>query len=96
MSHYQDYDYELCGNTLVIYDLNKGSKPGSNTIDQILKCLKSKISSFASRKIIYRDSTGVFDGIQVNQSGDFLDFYNLGERVLDQALNKANRQNFAE
>ncbi len=86
-----DYDYELCGNTLVIYSPKQGSRSLIRDIEQILQVLKKRVPCLAFKKIIYRDSERVFEGIHIDQAGHFIDFYPLGERVLDLALNKVNR-----
>jgi hypothetical protein len=84
-----DYDYDIVKNVIIILDLNKGGKSVTNAIEWVLKEIKKDVGTFHGRKVIYRDSFGIYDGVLVDVDGNFKDFYSIKEKELDKALQKA-------
>ena len=77
-----DYEYEIIGDVVVIYDLNLGRMSVTNDIEEVIKEIGTTVD-LSTRKIIYRDSCGVFDGITLNKER----FYPINKTTLKEALN---------
>ena len=84
-----DFDYEVIENVIVIYDLDHGGRSVTNNIQAVLDIVSSEVS-LHGKKIIYRDSQKVFDGIN-HYKGAFQSFYSVNETVLEKALTKVNQ-----
>lgn len=76
-----DYEYNIVGNVVVIIDLNLGGRSVTNDIENVLESIGKDVE-LADKKIIYRDSCGVFDGVTL----DAKRFYPINKRSLDDAL----------
>ena len=76
-----DYEYEIVGNVVVIYDLNQGGRSVTNDIDNVLATIGKSVD-LTDKKIIYRDSCGVFDGVTL----DAKRFYPINKKTLEAAL----------
>lgn len=85
-----DYEYEIIDEIIIIYDLDCGNVSVTNDVRNVLAEVKSNVSDFKHKKIIYRDSEKTFDGIEVDEAGRFRRFYPIGETTLDHALAKIN------
>lgn len=85
-----DYLFQIENGILVIIDLNLPGKISvTNNIKQILLDIKEEIKTLPD-KIIYRDSSGEFDGVEHVQ-GNFIRFYPIRETDLHIALNKVKQ-----
>ena len=81
-----DFDYEVMGSVVVIYDLDKGGKSVTNGIDMVLEAIAREIGGLSDKKVIYRDSQGVFDGVNTDKTKQR--FFSIGEESLNLALKK--------
>lgn len=83
---------------IVINDLNEGNRSVTNDIEYVLWAIENysindavedaggfRLSDF---KIIYLDSTGIYDGVKLNGE-KFLSFYAIQENDLEEAFKKA-------
>lgn len=78
---------------LIIYDNDRGGKSVTNDIENVLAELISSHGNIASYKIMYKDSQGVFDGVQVNAQGGFESFFPIHEFDEAKALQKLRDRN---
>ena len=69
-----DFTYSIFGNVISIVDLNLGNRSVTNDIERVLRKIEYYHIAF---KIMYRDSEGVWDGIEWN--GEMLHFFALRE-----------------
>ena len=81
-----EYGWDVIGDVLCIEDLN-GAKSVTNDMENILRDLLHDISM--PRKIIYKDSMGVWDGVDFTNG--MVRFYSLNERRMEDALAKVGR-----
>lgn len=85
--------------TMVIEDLDLGGRSVTNDIENVLHDIIHIHMPHASyglglvqerktlpKKIIYRDSDGIYDGIHALPDGEFVSFYTIGTRHLETAL----------
>jgi len=86
-----DFEYQLLNDVVVIYDLNLGGRSVTNDVHNVLESIEKDIGDFKGKRVIYRDSHGVFDGITISCTGDFFNFYTLNVKTLDAAMKKLNR-----
>ncbi|MFK5893921.1 MAG: DUF6011 domain-containing protein [Pseudomonadota bacterium] len=87
-----DFEYQMLNDVVVIYDLNLGGRSVTNDVHNVLESIEKDIGDFKGKRIIYRDSHGVFDGITIS-GGEFYNFYTLNVKTLDAAMKKLNRNN---
>lgn len=88
-----DFEYQILNDVVVIYDLNLGGRSVTNDVHNVLETIEKDIGDFKGKRIIYRDSHGVFDGIATSTSGEFFNFFTLNVTTLDAAMKKLNRNN---
>lgn len=77
-----NYTYKIDGEFLFIEDLNTGDKSVTNDIEEIVKELAICIGpNIKDMLIIYRDSDGVIDGIDITDTTpvEFAGFYIINE-----------------
>lgn len=81
------FNYELVDDVVVIYDCDTGSHGITNDIQNVLSAVDEELRGIGYRRVIYRDSTQTFDGVDhIGQR--FTGFYPLNETVLEAALSK--------
>ena len=81
------FDYELVDNVVVIYGCDAGGRSMTNDIQNVLNAVDKALGGIGYRRVIYRDSTKTFDGVDhIGQR--FTGFYPLSETVLEAALSK--------
>lgn len=85
-----DFDVEVIGGVVVIYDQDAGSTSVTNDVRGVLRRVSRRIQGIGNRPVIYRDSTKTFDGIS-HESGSFVGFYPIGETVLEAAITRAKK-----
>jgi hypothetical protein len=88
------YDWGVRGSVLYITD-EGGYKSVTNDIENVLDDISAEISlqDMSKMKIMYRDSMGIWDGINVTLSGSKISgvaFFPLTEKDFTKALNKIN------
>lgn len=86
--HSMNFDYQIVDEVVVIYDLHKGDKSVTHNIKNVLAQIKLELPDLGSHKIIYSDSMRVFDGINVDENGEFTGYYSFNELKLQDALAK--------
>jgi hypothetical protein len=82
-----DFNFVRNYDVILIIDLNKGNRSVTNDIEYVLWSIKEyyktlpfdKNFTIAKFKIIYRDSTGIWDGIKLDKEGNFKSFYSLNK-----------------
>lgn len=72
-----DYTYTVEGSIIAIIDLDLGSKSVTNDMENILDDIRAKLGDLAGYAVIYRDSTGRWDGVRL--VGSSVEFYSLNE-----------------
>ena len=87
-SYPAQYDVKVINNTVVIYDLDKGGASVTTDIINVIDDVHETHTDLTQKKIIYRDSDKVFDGVAVNAKGKFDYFYPIRETNLNKALAK--------
>ena len=82
------YTVKVINNTVVITDLDNGSASVTNDIINVIDDIHATHTDLTQKKVIYRDSDKVFDGVAVNANGRFDHFYAICETDLNKALAK--------
>lgn len=90
LESHADFTIDEIENVVIITDLDKGNKSVTNDIEFVLRCIfdNSTIPNLKSKKFIYRDSMGYYDGLK-QIDGKFLSWYPIHEKDLKAALTKA-------
>jgi hypothetical protein len=75
---------------IVITDLNRGRMSVTNNMEAVLQHIADEegfeISSITGARIIYRDSEGIWDGVEIDPDGQ-VSFYPLApEKITDENL----------
>ena len=83
-----DYNVKIINDVVVIYDLDKGNASITHDINNVLSSIHQNIADLTKKKIIYRDSDKIFDGIKADENAQFSYFYPIREKELNQALIK--------
>ena len=78
-----DYTYTVEGGVIVIVDLDLGGKSVTNDIDNVLDEIQAELGYLSGYSVIYRDSSGRWDGVRVK--GGLVHFYSLNETNPEQA-----------
>ncbi len=82
-----DYTYTVEGSVIAIVDLDQGSKSVTNDMENVLNDIRAELGDLAGYAVIYRDSTGRWDGVrQVGQLS--IEFYSLNEADQQQAASR--------
>lgn len=79
------FTYSINDKIIFIEDSNVGMSV-TNDIENVIESISNTVD-INKHDIIYRDSNGVIDGIQI-VDGKFHDFYFIGETELDKAILK--------
>lgn len=87
-----DYEWGVDRDVVWVRDLDRGGMSVTNNIDGILQYL-SQILPIKEYLLMYRDSTGVWDGLAFN--GISVDFFSINETDYDRAIRKL-RERFSE
>jgi len=86
-----DFTYSLSGNVISIVDLNLGNRSLTNDIESVLRKIEHyHQGSIVGFKIMYRDSEGVWDGI--NWDGEHASFFALRETEEERARTKLSQR----
>ena len=89
-SHPAEYSVKVINNTVVITDLDQDGTSVTNDIINVIDDIHANHTDLTQKKVIYRDSDKVFDGVAVNAHGKFDYFYPIRETDLNKALSKVN------
>jgi hypothetical protein len=90
MLEHAKFKYALHGDVLVILDLNEG-KSVTNDIEWVLaEIFSTSLKPTLLHGVIYQDSMGVFDLVQINQKGLFCAFVSVNEMTIGPALEKVH------
>lgn len=81
-----NYHYEIRGNVIIVFDHDTGGRSVTNAAETVIDTLRQELGTLAGKQVIYRDSMGIFDELQVNPAGRFQGYSFIGERDLDKAL----------
>jgi len=94
-----DFDYAQTDNGfLVIIDLDLGNRTVTNDMHNVIDTLAEKGFDLHKMKVIYRDSSGLYDAVLINDDNTLLGiaslyaktqseaFYKYDERVIGQRL----------
>lgn len=82
------YVFSVFNNYLIIEDLN-GMKSVTNDMDNILEDLNKQITGLDKKKVIYKDSMGVWDEVRFKSTGNHIHsitFHSIGENDMMKAL----------
>lgn len=81
------YSVELINGVICIIDLDQGGKSVTNDIDNVLVRIQrdDKLDIFI-HPIIYRDSMGVWDGVNVDRVHHTTNFFAIGTKNQTEAL----------
>ena len=79
-----DYTYTVEGSIIAIIDLD--SKSVTNDMENILDDIRAKLGDVAGYAVIYRDSTGRWDGVRL--VGSSVEFYSLNETDPERAASR--------
>lgn len=82
-----DYEYTVEGQVICIVDLDRGNRSVTNDIENILHDIKIHLGELSGYAVIYRDSTGRWDGVRQTENGR-ADFYGLREIDKDKAAER--------
>jgi hypothetical protein len=90
-----NYEWKTNGDLLQIVDLNLGGRSVTNDIENVINEIYQKIGEEIKKyKILYRDSEGVWDGVNpiwgIKKCVE-CNFYHLGETEFELAIEKINR-----
>ena len=90
---YADFSLHVMDDVLVLIDKDTGGRSLTNDIDNVVRTLIKDNPDYSAKKIIYRDSMGIFDQV-IHSDGQFKRFKSLGQLTdLNDALKKcANNQ----
>ena len=81
-----EFDFEQCGNVMVLYDTDKPGKMSvTNDAENAVAYLMLRYPNPTWTRLIYRDSDGYFDELAV-KNGEFVGFAPLRETTLAGAL----------
>lgn len=73
------FKFEIFDGVLVITDQDTGQGPSvTNDIENVLDEIYQQRPD-APREAVYRDSTGIYDGLNIDEAGRFRGFFSLGE-----------------
>lgn len=81
-----DYTYTIDGSVISIVDLDLGSKSVTNDIDTVLDDIRAERGDLSGYAVIYRDSTGRWDGVRL--VGSSVEFYSLNETDPERAASR--------
>lgn len=71
------FTYSVVGDVVVIYDSCNGGKTVTNDVDCVLETITAELGCLAGKRVIYRDTDGIFDGIRINEAGRFAGFIGI-------------------
>jgi hypothetical protein len=87
LGSHADFNYSISGNVISIVDLNLGNRSVTNDIENVLRKIEHyHQASIVPYNIMYRDSEGVWDGI--NRDGEHASFFALRETEEGRAREK--------
>jgi hypothetical protein len=81
-----DYTYSVEDNVIAIIDLDLGNRSVTNDMEYVLGSIRSELGGLAGYSVIYRDSTGRWDGVRL--VNDVVHFYGLGETEKEDAMGR--------
>lgn len=81
-----DYTYTIEDNVIAIVDLDLGNRSVTNDIELVLDEIRAEVGDLAGYAVVYRDSTGRWDGVRLVNGVVY--FYGLGEAEKEQAMNR--------
>lgn len=83
------YKYEVIDSVLCIEDLDvEGTMSVTNNIENVLNEIMDNGVIISNKLIIYRDSDGIWDGINCNGRNKPINFYPLGCNTKEEAIKK--------
>lgn len=83
-----DFEFFKRDDVIVVIDLNLGSVSITNDVKFVLQKIRLKFGN-TQHTIIYRDSDGIYDQIQVDKFCNFRGFNSLGlEKDQEKAIKK--------
>ena len=90
-----DFDYKIDNDVIVIRDCCLGSCSVTNDINNVLSKINSEMTGDRAKnisyyKILYKDSTGIYDGIK-HSNGLFISFFSINEILEYKAISKINK-----
>ena len=90
-SYPAQYDVTVIHNTVVITDLDNGGVSVTDDIINVIDDIHATHTDLAEKKVIYRDSDKVFDGVALTEQCKFSHFYPIRETDLKKALAKVEK-----
>jgi len=90
---YEIYSCDCCAVSYVfITDLDRGEKSVTNDAENVIQYLSAKEKiNFDSSKVVYRDSTGTWDGMKISD-GKFSGFYSIGVKSKEEVFDFFRRK----
>jgi len=82
-----DFSYEIVNEVVCIID-NDNGKSVTNDAVNVLADIAGQGVNLAGRRVIYRDTRGVWDELVLNPDGSFCNFKSINERERSKALAK--------
>ena len=96
MKLHSDYTYELVGPVLCIVDLDLGAMSVTNNIENVMSHIKKEIEDLGipfPPIVIYRDSDGMWDGVEfVGSEEKRITFYPLQKKDRQEAIDMAKQR----
>ncbi|MCJ2040848.1 DUF6011 domain-containing protein [Methylobacterium sp. J-059] len=86
------YTFEIRGDVVCVTDLDLGGRSVTNDVDRVIEDLVECLGTLKGKRVIYRNSAGVWDEIKVSEHDLCAGFRAVAERDLDAALLKLARE----
>jgi hypothetical protein len=89
-AQHADFSADIFQGVLCITDIDLGGPSVTNDVEHVLRVLQAAGYPVTTAPVIYRDSTGIWDLIEVDHaSGEFVRFVSLNERFQEDAIIRA-------
>jgi hypothetical protein len=83
------FSYQTYGNVIAVIDHDQG-RSVTNDADAVIAQLAQKFD-LSQYRVIYKDTRGIWDQMQVDRTGHYAGFSTINERDLPAALAKLSR-----
>lgn len=77
---------------LIIIDMGQGGRSVTDDIENVLIELKAEIKALPNPIIIYRDQLEIYDGVRLDEHGQFQEYYPLNTQDRAKAIKKAKQK----
>lgn len=87
-------EHRIFDDVVVINDMSLSNNTVTMRIEDMLKRLNDVYGDLSLKRVIYRDSAGIFDEVVINERGKFVKFSYLGEQNLYEAMKVLREINY--